>query len=371
VNFKRRALTRAGSIAAIAIAGTMLLSSCAANEAPAAAPSGAASATTTPVSGTLNGSGSSAQANAETAWVAAFQQTNPNATVNYASIGSGAGVTSFIAGGVQFAGSDAALTDAQLAGTFTGCAAGSKGIDLPVYIAPIAVAFNLKGVKTLNLDATTIANIFSGKIKTWDDAAIKADNPGVTLPSTAITPVHRSDSSGTTNNFTDYLAKAAPAAWPNPANNVFPYPGEAGAQNAGVASAAEAADGSIAYLEASNVGTLSVAKLKVGSNYVAYSPKAAAAVVDASKLVTAREKNDLAYSIDRTTTAAGAYPLVLVSYFIACQNYTDPAVGTLVKAYASYVASSAGQQAAAKAVNSAPLSASVAKMVATAIATIK
>jgi phosphate transport system substrate-binding protein len=369
VNLKRRALTRAGSIAAIAIAGTMLLSSCAANEAPAAAPK--SSATTAPVTGTLNGSGSSAQANAETAWVAGFQEANPGATVNYASIGSGAGVTSFTAGGVQFAGSDAALTDAQLAGTFAGCATGSKAIDLPVYIAPIAIAFNLKGIKTLNLDATTIANIFNGKIKTWDDAAIKADNPGVNLPSTAITPVHRSDSSGTTNNFTDYLAKAAPAAWPNPANNVFPYPGEAGAQNAGAASAAEAADGSIAYLEASNIGTLSVAKLKVGSKYVAYSPKAAAAVVDASQLAPSREKNDLAYNIDRTTTAAGAYPLVLVSYFIACQNYTDPAVGTLVKAYASYVASPAGQQVAAAAVNSAPLSATLSKEVAAAIATIK
>jgi phosphate transport system substrate-binding protein len=369
VNLKRRALTRAGSIAAIAIAGTMLLSSCAANEEPAAASK--PSATTAPVSGTLNGSGSSAQANAETSWVAGFQEANPDATVNYASIGSGAGVTSFIAGGVQFAGSDAALTDAQLAGTFTGCAAGSKAIDLPVYIAPIAIAFNLKGIKTLNLDATTIANIFSGKIKTWDDAAIKADNPGVDLPSTAITPVHRSDSSGTTNNFTDYLNKAAPAAWPTAANNVFPYPGEAAAQNAGVASAAEAAEGSIAYLEASNVGTLSVAKLKVGSSYVTYSAKAAAAVVDASQLVPSREKNDLAYNIDRTTTAAGAYPLVLVSYFIACQTYADPAVATLVKSYASYVASDAGQQVAAKAVNSAPLSPTVAKEVAAAIATIK
>jgi phosphate transport system substrate-binding protein len=362
-------LKRYGVAAAILATAAISLSACASNEAPAATP--VASATTTPVTGTLNGSGSSAQANAETAWVAGFQEANPGATINYASVGSGAGVAAFTSGGMNFAGSDAALTDAQLAGTFAGCAAGTKGIDIPNYIAPIAVAFNLKGIKTLNLDATTIANIFNGKIKTWNDPAIAADNAGVKLPSTPIVPVHRSDSSGTTNNFTDYLAKAAPAAWPQPANNVFPYPGEAGAQNAGVMSAAEAAEGSIAYLEASNIGTLSVAKLKVGSSYVAYSPKAAAAVVDASTLVPSREPNDLAYSIDRTTTAKGAYPLVLVSYFIACQDYTDPAVATLVKAYANYVTSPEGQQVAAKSVNSAPLSAELTAKVAAAIKTIK
>jgi phosphate transport system substrate-binding protein len=363
-------LKRYGVAVAILATAAISLTACASNEAAPAATS-TSSATSTPATGTLNGSGSSAQANAETAWVAGFQEANPAATINYASVGSGAGVAAFISGGMQFAGSDAALTDAQLAGTFTGCAAGAKGIDIPNYIAPIAVAFNLKGVKTLNLDATTIANIFNGKIKTWNDPAIAADNPGVTLPATAIVPVHRSDSSGTTNNFTDYLAKAAPAAWPQAANNVFPYPGEAAAQNAGVASAAEAAEGSIAYLEASNTGTLSVAKLKVGSTYVAYTPKAAAAVVDASPLVASREANDLAFNIDRTTTAKGAYPLVLVSYFIACQKYTDPAVASLVKAYASYVTSPAGQQVAAKSVNSAPLSASLTAKVATSIASIK
>jgi phosphate transport system substrate-binding protein len=361
-------LKRYGVAVAILATAAISLTACASNE---AAPAATASSTSAPVTGTLNGSGSSAQANAETAWVAGFQTANPGATINYASVGSGAGVAAFISGGMHFAGSDAALTDAQIAGTFAGCAAGSKGIDIPNYIAPIAVAFNLKGVKSINLDATTIANIFNGKIKTWNDPAIAADNAGVTLPATPIVPVHRSDSSGTTNNFTDYLAKAAPAAWPQAANNVFPYPGEAGAQNAGVMSAAEAAEGSIAYLEASNIGTLSVAKLKVGSSYVAYSPKAAAAVVDASTLVPSREANDLAYSIDRTTTAQGAYPLVLVSYFIACQQYTDPAIATLVKAYASYVTSPEGQQVAAKSVNSAPLSAALTSKVAAAIATIK
>ena len=113
----------------------------------------------------------------------------------------------------DFAGSDARLKDDELASTFAGCAAGTKAIDLPVYISPIAIVYNVDGVDDLNLDAATIAGIFSGTITTWNDPAIAALNPDATLPSAPITVVHRSDDSGTTKNFTDYLAQNAPTVW--------------------------------------------------------------------------------------------------------------------------------------------------------------
>jgi phosphate transport system substrate-binding protein len=361
VNFKRL-----GSIAAIAIAGTIVLSSCAANETTAPAE------TASTLAGTIAGAGSSAQASAQEAWVAAFQTANPDVTVNYDSVGSGAGRETFISGGTVFAGSDSALSDDELAGEFASCAPGTKAIDLPVYISPIAVIFNVAGVDKLNLDADTLAGIFKGTITTWNDAAIVALNPDATLPSDAIVPVHRSDDSGTTKNFTDYLSKAAPTVWDAAPADPFPYTtGEAAQGTTGVVDAVTNGAFTIGYADASKAGDLGVAAIKVGDNFVDYTAEAAAAVVDASPVVDNREPNDFAIKLDRTTTAAGAYPLVLVSYEIACQEYADPEVATLVKAYLTYIASTEGQAAAAAAAGSAPISSDLAAKVQAAIETIK
>jgi phosphate transport system substrate-binding protein len=360
--------TRFGRTAAVAIAATILLSSCAANEGGTATDEGSEST----LSGTFAGAGASSQGSAQEAWVAAFQTANPDVTIDYDPSGSGAGRETFIAGGTVFAGSDSVLSDDELAGEFASCAPDTAAIDLPVYISPIAVIFNVEGVDELNLDAATIAKIFKGEITTWNDAAIVALNPEATLPSATITAVHRSDDSGTTKNFADYLGKVAPEVWDAEAEDAFPYTGGEAAQGtSGVVDAVKNGSNTIGYADASKAGDLGVAAIKVGEEFVDYSAEAAALVVDASPAVEGRADNDIAIALDRTTTEAGAYPLVLVSYIIACEEYADEADGEFVKAYVGYLASEEGQAEAAESAGAAPISADLSARVATAIETIK
>lgn len=362
-------LKRIGAPVALLAAAAISLTACAANE-------GSTPSTTTAkasnLTGTLNGVGSSAQGAAQTVWAAGFQQANPKVTINYDPQGSGAGRKSFISGAADFAGSDAALKTEELASTFAGCAAGSKGIDLPVYISPIAIAYNVDGVKDLKLDAATIAGIFSGKITTWDDAKIKDQNSGASLPSAPITVVHRSDDSGTTQNFTEYLAANAPDVWTAPAAQTFPFQvGDAAKGTSGVADATKNAKNSITYIDESGSAGLSIAQLKVGSAYEKISADGAASVVSASPIADGREANDLAIKIDRKDTSKGAWPLVLVSYVIACQQYKDAAKADLVKGYVDYIISSDAQKAAAEQAGSAPLSSDLADKVTKATASVK
>jgi phosphate transport system substrate-binding protein len=350
-------------IAGLAIAGTIALTGCAANE-------GATNGDS--LSGTLNGAGSSAMGSAQEAWIAAFQTANGAVTINYDPTGSGAGRESFIAGAVNFAGSDSYLKDEELALTFAACAPGTTPFEVPVYISPIAVIFNVEGVTDLNLDAATIAGIFKGDITKWNDAAIVALNPEANLPAANITAVHRSDDSGTTKNFSDYLSKTAEEIWDGEVSDVFPYQSGEGAKGtSGVVDAVTNGTNTIGYADASKAGSLSIAKLKVGEEFVALSNESAAAIVDASPAVEGRDATDLAIKIDRATTAAGAYPLVLVSYLIGCNEYADPAVGALVKAYASYLVSTDGQAHAATSAGSAPLSAALTAKVTAVISAIK
>jgi len=368
-------IKRIGSVATIAIAGAIVLSSCAANESADTSSTSSASASGvdySSLSGTLNGVGSSAQGTAETTWISGFQQQASNVTVNYNPQGSGAGRSSFISGAADFAGSDAALSDEELAGSFQACKTGTTGIDLPVYISPIAIAYKVDGVKNLTLDAETIAGIFKGTITTWDDAAIQKLNKNADLPSSAITVVHRSDDSGTTENFTDYLAQNAPDVWDAEAGQTYPYQIGDGAQGtSGVASAMQGASNAITYIDDSGAGSLDKAKLVVGDNTSTISAKGAAQVVADSDVAAGRGDNDLAIEIDRKDTEKGAWPLVLVSYAIACQTYSDSDKADLVKAYLTYAASSEGQEAAAQQAGSAALSTELADKVTKAIATIK
>jgi phosphate transport system substrate-binding protein len=360
-------ITRFGAIGAIALAGAFALASCAANEGgtPSDAPA-------SDLTGTLNGAGSSAQGAAQEAWIAAFQTANPGVTINYDPSGSGAGRSTFIAGGSDWAGSDSALNDDELAGTFASCAADAKAIDLPTYISPIAIVFNVDGVDKLNLDAETLAHIFKGDITNWNDPAIAALNDGVTFPDLAITAVHRSDDSGTTKNTTDYLNKVAGTVWDKPAADAFPYTtGEGAAKTQGVVDAVTGGKGTIGYVDDSAAGDLNVANIKVGSDFVAPSAEGAAAVVADSPLVEGRDASDLAYALDRTTTDSSHYPIVLVSYSIVCTEYKDPAQGELVKAYISYITSADGQKVAADAAGSAPLSDDLVSKVAAVLETVK
>jgi phosphate transport system substrate-binding protein len=347
---------RVGLAIGTALTAMIALSSCASNEAPAAGSSSGGSASSATLSGTLNGVGSSAQTNAQTAWQKGFQTANSGVTVNYDPQGSGAGRTAFESGGADFAGSDSALPPEELSGDFKDCKAGTKGIDIPVYVSPIAIVYNLAGVKDLQLDAPTLAKIFTGKITKWNDSAIAKLNPDAKLPSTAITPVYRSDKSGTSANFTDYLHQAAPSDWTAESADLFPTGvGSGAAKGSGVVAAVTGGKGTIGYVDNSSAGTLSTAKIKVGDAYVAPSADAASKTAETSPLDTTHTGNDVVVKINRTTTDSTEYPITLVSYLIACQTYTDPAKGALVSAYAQYLTSTDGQQAAAATAKSAPM----------------
>ena len=317
--------------------------------------SGGGSGSSGPVSGDLNGAGSSAQEAAMAAWKAGFQIANPDATVNYDPAGSSAGREQFIAGGVLFAGSDAYLSDEELASAEKTC--GGPAIELPVYVSPIAVIYNLPDVSDLQLSPETLAQIFAGKITTWDDPAIAADNPDASLPSTAITPVHRSDGSGTTDNFTDYLDQVDPQDWTYGMVDEWPIKsGEGGDGTSGVVAAVTNGEGTIGYADESQAGDLGQALIKVGSDYVAPSAEAASKILDESKPVSGRAKaTDLALAVNRTSKTAGVYPIILISYQMVCSTYDSQDKVDLVKAFESYVVSSAGQDAAAQEAQSAPI----------------
>ena len=285
---ERVKISRLGAVAALTTAAVLALSSCAANEG-GAAPGGSGGESAS-LSGTLAGSGSSAMATAQETWVAEFQTKNPDVTVNYAPDGSGAGREAFAGGGVDFAGSDRAMDPDEITAealASSRCDASQGAMNLPVYISPIAVIYNVEGVTDLKLDADTLASIFAGKITKWNDPKITALNEGASLPDQNITAVHRADDSGTTENFTDYLHQAAPTVWTAEPDGEWPFKGgEAAPQTSGVVDAVTNGTGTIGYADASKAGDLGVAQIKVGDKFVTYSPEAAAAVVDASERVT-------------------------------------------------------------------------------------
>jgi phosphate transport system substrate-binding protein len=344
---------RFGRSAAVLSVAALALTACGGNggstdESPAAG-SGSAPAE---VSGTLIGGGASSQESAMTAWTDGVTQVHPDLTVQYDPVGSGSGREGFLAGQYSFAGSDAAMDAEEMTAAEGVC--GPEGVfHVPAYISPVAVAFNLEGVDQVNMDADTIAKVFTGEIKTWNDPAIAAQNEGVELPDTAITVVHRADDSGTTENFTEYLAAAAPESWTHDVVETWPaeITAESAQQTSGVVSLTESTDGAITYADASQIGGLGTVAVKVGEEYVPYSAEAAAAAVEKAAPGEAG-----AVELDRTTTEAGVYPVVLVSYHIFCNQYQDQETADTAKAFGEYVVSEEGQTAAAESAGNAPIS---------------
>ena len=361
-------ISKLGAPVALIAAAALTLSACAANE-PANPGTGTSG---TAASSTLAGKGASSMSAAQQKWIADYQSAHSGVTINYSPDGSGAGREAFTSGAVQYAGSDRPFKDEEMgAGKFAGCTAESNALDLPVYISPIAVIFNVEGVDELKLDADTVAGIFAGKITKWNDEAIVATNPDAKLPDAAITAVHRSDDSGTTNNFTDYLHQAAPSVWTEEAADTFPaaFGGEAAKGTSQVVDAVSTGTNTIGYADASAAKDVSHAQLKVGDEWLQPTAEAAAKVVDASETISGRSEHDLALTLNRK--AEGAYPAVLVSYALVCEAYKDSATAELVKSFIGYVASAEGQQAAAEAAGSAPLSADMQAKIAAAVASIK
>ncbi|MCX5406232.1 phosphate ABC transporter substrate-binding protein PstS [Streptomyces sp. NBC_00335] len=352
MKLQRKNMLRASALGALVVSGALVLTACGSddNTKNDAGASGKPSAAVGDIKcegakGKLLASGSSAQKNAIDLWVKNYMAACPGVEVNYKSSSSGEGIVAFNQGTVGFAGSDSALKPDAVEESKKICT-GGQGIDLPMVGGPIAIGFNVAGVDKLVLDAPTIANIFNDKIKKWDDEAIKKLNPGVTLPSTAIQALHRSEDSGTTENLGKYLKTAAPEAWTYEAAKKWPAPGGLGASgSSGVASQVKAVDGAIGYFELSYASAQSIKTVDVATG--AATPVKATGE-NASKAIAAAKisgtGNDLALKLDYATKAEGAYPIVLVTYEVVCDKGNKAETLPTVKSFLNYTASDAGQK---------------------------
>ena len=282
-------------------------------------------------SGTINASGSTFQTNFQQAAIQAFKAISPKITVNYSPVGSGTGRNNLAASTVLFAGSDSPIPSSETANF-----KGKKVLYFPVQVGPIAMAYNLSGVSNLKLDSAALAGIFQGTIKTWDDAAIKALNPGVSLPSTPITIVVRSDSSGTTANFSQYMVDAAGSAWKLGTASTITWPSTARAANggSGVATAIKGTNGAIGYVDDSTAKAagLSTALVKnKDGDFVAPSSASAAA---AATHVT--PSSDLTFlTVDQP--GATSYPIAYQSWDLVYAKQPNANDVALLKAYLGYL----------------------------------
>ena len=278
---------------------------------------------------TLNGSGSTFQLAFDEAVIQEFQAAQPAVKVVYGGGGSGKGQTDLQGGLVQWAGSDSTVKPEDVAkykGPF---------LYFPTVAAPITVSYNLSGVK-LKLSPETLAKIFEGQITKWDDAAIKAENSGATLPSTSITVAHRSDGSGTTANFTKYLVAAAGPAWTLGTDKVVAWPRgqQAGEGNGGVAQIVKSTTGSIGYVDYSDAKAagLVFASLKNASgSFVEPSLESATAALEAATLAA-----DLTYN-PLNATGAKAYPITSPTYILVYSTQADPAVKAALKGFLEFI----------------------------------
>jgi phosphate transport system substrate-binding protein len=350
-------LQRFALVAGVGILATATLSACgndnnssgssaSPSASGAASSSGASASGVSCGKGTLTLAGSSAQANAISKWTKDYQTACPGATVNYNPSGSGAGVTSFEQKQVDFAGSDFPLSADDQPKADARCGSGNKAINIPLVPGAIAVMYNVSGVSSpLNLSAQTLAKIFNGKITSWSDAAIAKDNPGVKLPSTKITTFHRSDKSGTSFNFSNYLNQTDPTDFPGKANKQWPGSGGQGENgSSGVAQAVKTTPGGIGYAEISYAQANGLPTAKVGNakgQFVEATTANASAFI--AKAHAQQNGADLQLNFDYSYSDPSAYPAVLVTYEIACAAGNSSAQLPLIKGFLTYGASDTAQ----------------------------
>jgi phosphate transport system substrate-binding protein len=292
-------------------------------------------------SGTISGAGSTFVQTIVQQWIKDYAAACPDATVNYQGVGSGAGIQQLTAGTVDFAGSDVAMKPEEQ--TAAEAKVGPV-LHIPWTAGGIAVEYHLDGVKDVKLTPEALAGIFAGKITTWDDAAIKAANKGVTLPSTAIQVVHRSDGSGTTAAFTAYLAAAAPSTWTFGSGKEVPWPTGQGAKGSdGVTAAVKQTAGAIGYAEVSFAkgGSLGIAKIEnAKGSFVGPEADAVAAALESATV-----PGDLKVQVSYAPDSADAYPISTTSFVIVPAKPADTAKGKLLQSFVSY-ALGRGQDAA-------------------------
>jgi phosphate transport system substrate-binding protein len=283
-------------------------------------------------SGTLNGSGSTFQLTFQQTAIQSFKAIQPNMTVNYGGGGSGKGRTDLASGVVQYAGSDTAPIPSDEVASFKG----KTVLYFPVLVGPITVSFNVPGVKSLKLDAPTIADIFQAKITKWNDSKIAALNPGVKLPSTAITIARRSDSSGTTQNFSEFLVEGAPGVWKLGSDSTINWPADSrgGNGNGGVAQIVKSTTGAVGYVDYADAKasglTFASIKNKAG-NYIAPSTQSA---TEAANNVTV--KPNLTFSAI-WASGSGSYPVTYQSWVLVYQKQSSSSTTKDLKDYVGYL----------------------------------
>lgn len=339
--------TRIARLSALVVAGALLTAACSSKDPES---SGSTTKTTegdnaagfsidyASLSATLNGSGSTFQAALQEAAKAGFLEAAPKVTINYGGGGSGKGKTDLAGQVVDFAGSDSLIKDADKP-TFKG----GDVLYFPIAAAPITVAYQLEGVSKLQLSADTIAKIFQTEITSWDDAAIKADNPSVKLPATKIVVVHRAEGSGTTSNFTGFLKKAAPTTWKlDKGDTVSWSPNtQAGAGNQGVAQligngsgALKGVNGAIGYVDFADA---KATNLKVASIKNAAGKFVAPTLAGVSAALEETTPNaDLTFD-PLNAAGATAYPIATPTWVLVYKNQTDHAKGEAVKGFLNYL----------------------------------
>jgi phosphate transport system substrate-binding protein len=281
------------------------------------------------LSGTINGSGSSFTNQFLAASIAALQDKAGGLTVNYNPTGSGQGKKDFGSGLVDFAGTDSLVKpgDGPTDGSY---------LYVPTVAAPITVSYNLPSVKDLKLSAATLAGLFSGTITKWNDAAVKADNPGASLPSTNVVIAHRADASGTTSNFTKYLTKAAPTAWKLGQGDTVAWPADsqAGQKNTGVAQIVKSTDGAIGYVDLADATSagLVFAQIKNADGKFVKPTVAGAVAAVAGATVNA----DLSYD-PINAAGADAYPITSPTFLLLRTTYPNQAKLAAVKGFVTFL----------------------------------
>ncbi|MET7547607.1 phosphate ABC transporter substrate-binding protein PstS [Streptomyces sp. NBC_01724] len=353
MKLQRKNRLRATALGALAVSSALVLTACGSDNNSSGSAGGGSGEKTSAASdvkcddakGQLLASGSSAQKNAMDLWVKNYMAGCTGVEINYKASSSGEGIIAFNQGTVGFAGSDSALKPEEVADSKKICKTG-QGINLPMVGGPIAIGFHLEGVDSLTLDAPTLAKIFDGKIKKWNDKAIAKLNDGVKLPNKAIQAFHRSEDSGTTQNLGKYLAATAPQDWKYEPEKKWPAPGgQAASGSAGVAAQVKQVDGSIGYFELSYASSQSISTVDIntgGSTPVKASSENASKAIAAAKI--AGTGKDLALDLDYTTKAEGAYPIVLVTYEVVCDTGNKAETLPTVKSFLNYTAGDEGQK---------------------------
>jgi phosphate transport system substrate-binding protein len=319
------------SAAAMAVAAltAVALAACGSST-TTAAPAGATGAAGN-LSGTLNGSGSTFQLTFQQAAIQAFKSVQPHMTVNYSGVGSGTGRSNLAAGTTNFGGSDSPIPASEEANFH-----GKNVLYFPILIGPITMSYNLSGVKDLKLTPDVIANIFQGKITNWDNSAISSINPGVHLPSEPITLAVRSDSSGTTQNFTLFLQEAAGSAWTLGSDSTIKWPAaaHAGSGNGGVAQIIKSTSGAIGYVDYADAKAagLEFASVKnADGNFIA--PSTQAASQSASGVSVA--PNLTFHAV--WGKGANAYPITYQTWVLVYESQPNTNMANMLKAYIGYL----------------------------------